>query len=283
MAKDLEGKVVLMTGATEGIGKAAALELARRGALLTITARSPEKGARVAEELRAAGAGEVELLLGDLSTLADTKRIAEEFAAKHDRLDVLVNNAGAMFLEHGLTKDGYERTFALNHLSYFGLTTRLMDRLAKTKGARVVSTSSMAHQMGKLDLPYALERGDKKAGWGAYADSKLANVLFTSELAKQLGAGVATSCYHPGYVRSGFGLNNGGFAETIMRFAGAVFARTPERGARTMVWLATSPEAASASGGYYADEKLAKVAPRGRDAALAAELWKVSEGIVAKA
>ena len=242
-----------------------------------------EIAARVAEELRAAGAGEVDLLLGDLSTLADVGRVAAEFAAKHDRLDVLVNNAGAMFLDHALSADGYERTFALNHLSYFVLTTRLAELLAKTKGARVVSTSSMAHQMGKLELPYALTRDDKKAGWGAYADSKLANVLFTSELAKHLGAGVATSCFHPGYVRSGFGLNNGGVANFFMKLGGALFARTTEKGAETLVWLATSPGAASADGGYYFDMKLAKTTTRAQDAGLAAELWRVSEGVASRA
>jgi NAD(P)-dependent dehydrogenase (short-subunit alcohol dehydrogenase family) len=282
MAKDLEGKIVLITGATEGIGKAAALDFARRGARLAITARSPDKAGRVSADLRAAG-GSVDVLLGDLSRVADVLRVADEFAAKHDRLDVLVNNAGAMFLDHGLSADGLERTFALNHVSYFALTTRLADRLAKTPGSRVVSTSSMAHRMGKLELPYALRREDRRAGWGAYADSKLANVLFTSELARRLGAGVATSCFHPGYVRSGFGLNNGGVANLFMKVGGALFARSVEKGAETLVWLATSPEAAGARGEYYFDKKVAATTARARDAGLAEALWKVSEDLVARA
>ncbi len=283
MDKDLEGKVFLVTGATEGLGKAAAIAFARRGARIAIVARSPEKGARVAAELRAAG-GEVEVCLADLSSLADVRRVADDFAAHHDRLDVLVNNAGAIFLDHALSADGIERTFALNHVGHFALTTRLIGLIAKTKGARVVSTSSLAHRTGELRLPYAVTRDDGRAGFGAYADSKLANVLFTSELALRLGgAGVATSCFHPGYVRSGFGLNNGRVASYFLAIGGALFARTPEKGAETLIWLAASPEAASADGGYYVDCKLASTSARATDARLRADLWRVSEELALRA
>jgi NAD(P)-dependent dehydrogenase (short-subunit alcohol dehydrogenase family) len=279
MERDLEGKVVLLTGATEGIGKAAALALARRGAALTLVGRSREKGERVVDELRrASGASRIDLVCGDLSRAADVRAVAEAFRARHDRLDVLVNNAGGIFLEHARADDGVEMTFALNHLGYFRLTTSLMELLARTPGARVVSTSSLAHRVARLRLPYAVTRLDRRAGFPAYADSKLANILFTRELARRLrGAGVATSCFHPGYVRSGFGLNNGRIASWLLRAGGSLLARTPEEGADTLVWLATSPEASRADGGYYADRRLARTTALAGDEGLAGELWRLSE------
>ena len=212
MSKDLEGKVFLITGGTEGIGKAAALELARRGANLTIVGRNREKTERVVSELKAAGGYDrVGLLMGDMGKISDIRAVAKSFAAQNDRLDVLINNAGAWFEKYVLTEDGIEQTFAVNHMGYFVLTTELLDLIRKTPGARVVSTSSGAHQASRFDVNHVVKRNGS-AGFPAYADSKLANVLFTLELAKRLsGTTAVANCFHPGFVHSEFGGNNGIF------------------------------------------------------------------------
>jgi retinol dehydrogenase 12 len=282
MAKGLEGKVFLVTGATEGIGKAAALDFARRGATLVLVGRNKEKSERVVAELKAAsGNDRVDLLLGDMSALADVRAVADAFRAKHDRLDVLVNNAGALFNDYKLSADGFEMTFALNHLGYFLLTTRLLDLLQKTPGARVVSTASAAHHLGRMNLATVAKRSGR-AGFVAYGDSKLANILFTRELARRLASsGVVVSCFHPGYVRSGFGLNNGGVQAWLAAKVAGVFARTPEKGAETLLWLATSPEAAKFNGEYFFDLKLAALSKRAKDDALAKGLWTLSEELTA--
>jgi NAD(P)-dependent dehydrogenase (short-subunit alcohol dehydrogenase family) len=279
MEKDLDGKIFLVTGATEGIGKAAALEFARRGASLTIVGRNKEKSEKVRAELtEAAGGAPVELLLGDLSKLADIRAVAAAFKAKHDHLDVLVNNAGAVFNKHQVTSDGFEMTFALNHLGYFLLARELLPLLEKTPGARVVSTSSGAHRMGKIDFDDIARRPSKRSGFGVYGDSKLANILFTKELAKRLSAsGAVANCFHPGFVHTGFGQNNGGFFAGSIDFVGSLVARTPEKGAETLIWLATSPDAGKISGEYFHDKKVSKTKPAARDEALAKKLWDYSE------
>lgn len=281
MAKDLEGKVFLVTGATEGIGKATVLELAKRGATLVLVGRSKEKSERLLAELKeASGNGQIDILLGDLSKIADVRAVADAFRAKHDRLDVLVNNAGAIFLDHGLSADGIERTFALNHLGYFLLATRLFDLLQKTPGARVVSTASDAHRMGKLDLATVAKR-DGRAGFSAYADSKLANILFTRELARRLApSGATANCMHPGLVRSGFGANNGPVVAFMAKTIGSLFGRTAEKGAETLLWLATSSDAAKFNGEYFFDRKIAPITKRAQDDALARGLWKLSEELI---
>lgn len=278
MAKDLEGKVFLVTGATEGIGKAAALNFAERGATLVLVGRNREKSERVVAELKAASGNErIELLLGDMSKMAEVRAIADQFRARHDRLDVLVNNAGAVFNDYQLSADGIEMTFALNHMAYFVLTTRLLDLLQKTPGARVVSTSSGAHMMGKIDLATVAKRNGK-AGFSAYGDSKLANILFTRELARRLApSGGTANCIHPGYVRTGFGLNNTGLFVPMAKLMAKLFARTPEKGAETIVWLATSPEAAQYNGEYFYDMKVSRITKRAQDEALAKGLWELSE------
>ena len=206
MSQDLAGKVFLITGATDGIGKAAAMDFAKRGASLTIVGRNKEKTEQVLAELRSASGNErLELLLCDLSRPADVRRAAEAFKAQHDRIDVLVNNAGATFRSPVMGPDGIELTFALNHLAYFQLTTSMLDLIRKTPGARVVSTSSAMQARGVLNLektPTSLDG----SGVGAYAASKLANVLFTKELQRRLEGTTATAnCFHPGTVRTRFG------------------------------------------------------------------------------
>jgi len=278
MASDLVGKVFLVTGATEGIGKAAALEFARRGATMTLVARSKEKGERVVAELIAqSGNPKLDLLLGDLSKLSDVRALAAAFKGQHDRLDVLVNNAGALFRTKQFSADGYEMTFALNHLAYFALTTELLDLLQKTPGARVVSTSSGSHMTGKIDFADIAKRPSGRLGFAAYGDSKLANILFTRELARKLAPfGGTANCFHPGFVRTAFGQNNPDFVATAIRIAGSLFARTPEKGAETLVWLATSPAAAALNGQYCQDKKVAWSTARAKDDALAEKLWQFS-------
>lgn len=279
MAKDLNGKVVLMTGATEGIGKAAALELAKRGATLVLVGRNRDKSERVVAELKSASGNEaIALLLGDLSKSADVLGVAAAFRARHQRLDVLINNAGAVFATHQLSADGFEMTFALNHLAYFLLTHTLLDMLIATPGARVVNTASAAHLSGKLDLDTIARRLGKGAGMSAYADSKLANVLFTRELARRLaGSGVTANCFHPGFVQSGFGANNQGLLGLVIKIAASLFGRSPVKGAETLVWLAASPDAARFSGEYFFNRAVGRTSARAKDSALAARLWRVSE------
>lgn len=281
MSKDLQGKVFLVTGATEGIGKAAALELARRGASMTLVGRNPEKTERVLAELKAAsGNGELDAIVQDLSALAGVRAVAAEIKARRSRLDVLVNNAGAVFMDRRISADGFEMTFALNHLAYFQLTLLLLDLLKATPGARVVSTSSNAHTMGRMDLENLVRREKGYSAYGAYGDSKLANILFTRELARRLaGAGVTANCFHPGWVSTGFALNNDGLFAKLVKVVAPPFARSPEKGAETLLWLATSPEAAAINGEYFHDKRTRWPSKLGRDPELAARLWRLSESL----
>jgi retinol dehydrogenase-12 len=277
--KDLDGKVFLVTGATEGIGKVAAGVFADRGATLVITARNREKGeALVADWKRTTGNGRIELLVADLSKLDDVRAVAAAFRTRHERLDVLVNNAGALFTSYLRSADGFEMTFALNHLSYFLLTRELLDPLTRTEGARVVNTSSAAHRSGKIELDTVALRPSGKAGFPAYCDSKLANILFTRVLGRRIsGTGVTANCFHPGFVRTRFGLDNRDAMAAAIKVGAALFGRTPEKGAETLVWLAASPEAARFSGEYFHDRAVAPTAPRAHDDALADGLWALSE------
>ena len=280
MTQDLVGKVILVTGATDGIGKAAASEFARRGAVMTIVGRDRKKTERVLAELKdASGNNDLDLLLCDLSRMADVRRAAAEFRAQHDRLDVLVNNAGATFKAPVMGPDGFELTFALNHLAYFQLTTSLLDLIRNTPGARVVSTSSAMQARGKLDLattPTSLAG----SGPGAYATSKLANILFTKELQRRLEGTTATAnCFHPGTVRTrfgGFGSDQGLLLNLVYAIA-RPFAITPEQGADSLVWLATSPEAATLKGEYVSKRRPVTPQSQALDSKLAADLWTVSQ------
>ena len=286
MAQDLAGKVVLVTGATDGIGKAAATEFARRGATLTIIGRNKEKTEKVLAELQAAsGNQKLDILLGDLSRPADVRRAAEAFKAKHDRLDVLANNAGATFRSPVMGPHGVELTFALNHLAYFQLTTSLLDLIRKTPDARVVSTSSSMQARGRLDLektPTSLEG----SGPGAYATSKLANILFTKELQRRLSGTTATAnCFEPGMVRTQFGGfgSDQGFLLNIVYALAKPFSKSPEQGADSLIWLATSPEAASLRGEYVSKRRPVTPQKQALDAKLAADLWSLSEKLCAEA
>lgn len=248
MSGDLVGKTILITGATDGIGKAAATTFAKRGATLTILGRNKPKTERVLSELKAASGNEnLDLLVCDLSRMAEVRRAAEAFKARHDRLDVLVNNAGATFRKPQMGPDGVELTFALNHLAYFQLTTSLLDLLRRTDGARIVSTSSSMQARGRLDLattPTSLE------GWGpnAYATSKLANILFTKELQRRLegleGTTATANCFEPGMVRTQFGGmgSDQGFLLNLVYTLAKPFASTPEEGADSLLCSQPPPK-----------------------------------------
>lgn len=286
MNADLAGKVILVTGATDGIGKAAATEFAKRGATLTIVGRNKDKTDQVLAELKAAsGNQKIEALICDLSRMADVRRAATEFKSKHDRLDVLVNNAGATFKAPVMGPDGVELTFALNHLAYFQMTAELLDLIRKTPGARVVSTSSSMQARGKLDLnstPTSL-RG---SGPNAYAASKLANVVFTKELQRRLeGTSATANCFEPGTVRTqfgGFGSDQGLLLNIVYTLA-KPFSSTPEQGADSLIWLATSSEATSLRGEYVSKRKPTTPNKQALDSKLGADLWSLSEKLCAQA
>src|SRR5262252_8007015 len=273
------GKRVLITGATGGIGLAAARELARRGARLAIVARSEARAGEAVQQIRAAsGTGaEVDVLFSDLESQASIRHLAAEVLERYPNVDVLVNNAGAVNAQRRLTEDGIELTWAVNHLASFLLTTLLLDRLKATAPARIVTTSSGAHQRARI--PFDDTDGERAygfSGFGRYGQTKLANILFTLELARQLqGTGVTANCFHPGLVTTGFNRNNGPlmrFGMNLVRF----FARSPEKGAETLVWLVDSPEVSDQSGGYFFDRRLTSPSPAAQDADAARRLWAVS-------
>lgn len=271
-------KRVLITGATRGIGLAASQALARRGAQLAIVARDGARGEEVARSIEEEGGADVDVLNADLASQASVRALADEALARYTRIDILVNNAGAAFTKRELTVDGIERTWALNHLAPFLLTNLLLDRLKASAPARIITTSSDAHK-GKL-IPFDdlnAERSWKGRGFTRYGETKLANIMFTRELARRLeGTGVTAYCFHPGLVATGFNRNNGALMSAAMTII-APFARSPRKAAQTLVWLADSPDVTTQSGGYYEDEALAVSSRQAQDATLARRLWEVSE------
>ncbi|MBZ0302793.1 MAG: SDR family oxidoreductase [Anaerolineae bacterium] len=276
----MSGKVVLVTGATNGIGKVAARELAKMGATTVIVGRNPDKTQTTIAEIKQASANsQVHGLIADLSVMDSVRSLAEEFKRNFDRLDVLLNNAGAVFSERQETADSLERTFALNHLNYFLLTNLLLDVLKRSAPARIVNVSSDAHRMVRR-MNFEDLNSEKSwgiMGWKAYGQSKLANILFTRELARQLeGSGVTANAVHPGGVSTGFGKNNGGLMALMMKAAGPLFMKTPEQGAETLIYLASAPEVQGVSGGYFADRHPVEPSPAAKDDAAAQRLWEIS-------
>jgi retinol dehydrogenase-12 len=274
------GKVVLVTGATAGIGQIAARELARKGATVVVVGRSLERCRSTVDMIRqATGNSSVDFLVADLSSQADVRKLADEFRAKYDRLDVLLNNAGAFFSKRSETIDRIESTFGLNHLGYFLLTNLLLDTLKASSPSRVVSVASAAHRMvWKIDFD-DIEGKKKYGGWHAYSQSKLANILFTAELARRLeGTGVTANCLHPGFVASNFTAGNGSMG-WMMRRVASVFAISMENGAKTSIYLASSPEVEGVTGRYFAKQKVANPTNAAKDEAAASKLWDLSEAM----
>ena len=277
----MEGKICLITGGTNGIGKSTAQELARMGATVVIVGRNAQKTARVVEEIRAAsGNKNVDSLLADLSSQQDVRRLADEFKSSYPHLHVLLNNAGGTFTTRQLSLDGIEMTFALNHLAYFLLTNLLLNTLKASAPARIINVSSDAHSGGKIDFDN-LQGERSYSSFGPYGNSKLANILFTTEQACRLeGTGVTVNALHPGLTSTGFGKNNPGFLMKIMGVVIPLIARSPEKGAETSIYLASSPEVQSITGKYFVDCKVTQPAPQAADRAVARRLWDVSAEMV---
>jgi NAD(P)-dependent dehydrogenase (short-subunit alcohol dehydrogenase family) len=272
----MKGKVVVITGATSGIGEVAALRLAAMGARMVLIARDRARGERTMARLANAGAGH-SIHYADMSSIAEMKRVAAEIAAAEPRVDVLVNNAGALFGARALTADNLEETFATNHLAYFVLTLGLRGSLFAAAPARVVNTASDAHKGYALDFD-DLQAARGYSSIGAYGRSKLCNILFTRELARRWnGKGVTANCLHPGFVATRFGNGSGGFLSRAVRVAKA-FAISPEKGAETIVYLASSPEV-NESGGYFYKSRSTTPTAAARDDEAARRLWAESERI----
>jgi NAD(P)-dependent dehydrogenase (short-subunit alcohol dehydrogenase family) len=275
-------KRALVTGASRGIGRVTVLELAQQGYDLTLVVRDRARGEGVVQELRAQpGAGNIELLVGDLSSMKDVARTADAFLATHDRLDVLINNAGAVFPKRQTTTDGFERTFATNHLAYFLFTNLLRGALEKAAPSRVVVVASEAHRRATINWDdFMHER--RYAGLGVYGESKLANILFARELAKRLaGSGVTANSLHPGFVASNFGRENSGALGLIMPVL-HLLAISEEKGAKTSVYLATSPDVARVTGKYFNKCREATPSRAALDDEDAAHLWQLSEELLEK-
>lgn len=279
----MKNKIILITGATNGIGKVAATELAKQGATVVIVGRSVEKAMATVKDIQQATGHQqqVDYLLADLSSMAQVRRLAEEFKKKYDRLDVLINNAGGTFTTRQETVDGYERTFATNHLSYFLLTTLLLDMLKASAPARIVSVASNAHMFGKINFDDLQNRSYGFQGFGAYGNSKLANIMFTYELERRLkGTAVTANVLHPGFVATGFGQNNTGLFGSGIKLIQSAFALTPQQGADTIVYLASSPAVEGVTGKYWEKRKAISSSKASYDETTAKRLWEVSEQLV---
>jgi retinol dehydrogenase 12 len=276
--RTMSGKTCLVTGATSGIGQETALRLAMLGATVIIVARDAARGETAGDEIRRrVPLAKVETVTADLSSLAQVRRLAEEVLARCDRLDVLVNNAGVISMRRQLTADGLETTFATNHLGPFLLTNLLRGLLERSAPARVVTVSSAAHKQVRTipwdDLPRGAQAGHKQS----YPVSKLLNIWFTVELARRLtGTGVTANCLHPGFVRTALGRDVTGVLGAAVRLV-LRFQPGPATGAETSVYLASSPEVADVSGGYFVKCKPAEPSALARDASAAARLWALSE------
>jgi NAD(P)-dependent dehydrogenase (short-subunit alcohol dehydrogenase family) len=275
---------VVITGANSGVGKATALALAATGADTVITARDEARGrAALADIRRDSGSDLVDLVVFDLADLASVRRGADQILDRCPRIDVLVNNAGLVQSERTETADGFEATFGINHLGPFLLTQLLTDRLVASAPARVVNVASTAHQAARRGLDFEdLQSTRHYRGMQAYGRSKLANILFTTELARRLsGSGVTANCLHPGTVATGFARDDD--AKGFLAFGIKVikpFVLTAEQGARTSVYLATSPDVADVTGQYFVKCRTRTPSPAAQDEAAAALLWSLSEAMV---
>jgi len=288
MNATMKDKTVVITGATSGIGQVAAESLAKMGAKIVQVARGRERGEAAVRRLCQLNPAPHSIHYADLSSISEMKRVAAEIARAEPRVDVLINNAGALFGTYQSTAEGLERTFALNHMSYFVLTQGLRERLLASAPARVVSTSSDAHAVGALDfddLQSVKTYGNKSlGGWlrfggpgfKVYGRSKLCNILFTRELARRFAnSGVTANCLHPGFVATRFGDETGGLMSFSIGIAKR-FALTPEQGAETLIYLASSPDATHVSGQYFHKCRPATPSSAAQDDAAAQRLWQAS-------
>jgi len=275
----MQDKVVVITGATSGIGEVAARRLAGLGARIVLVARDRARGEAALMRLRGTEGGSGHTIhYGDLSRLSEMKRLAVQIAAAQPRIDVLINNAGAMFGCRRLTEDNLELTFALNHMAYFVLTNGLRERLFASAPSRIVNTASGAHRGRRLDFD-DLQSQRGFSGFKGYGRTKLCNILFTRELARRWrGHGVTANCLHPGFVATRFGDGSGGYLAHAVRLA-KTFAIPPEQGADTIVYLASSPDVAGVTGEYFYKCRPATASMEARDDAAAGRLWTESAGL----
>ena len=276
----MAGRTVLVTGGTSGIGKATALGLAAMGAHVAITGRDHGRTDGAAREIRAAGGGQVDAFVADLSSLSQVRRLADEVFQSLSTIDVLVNNVGGYWNTRHVTADGLEHTFALNHLAPFLLTHLLLDRLKESEPARVVTVSSNAHRLGRVDFD-DLQGERSYSGARAYNQSKLANVLFTYELARRLrGTSVTANALHPGLVSTAFGAEDPGRAQRLLVPFMRPFMKTPAQGAATSIHVASAPGLEHVTGRYFANSKPKRSSERSYDEDAAARLWQVSADLV---
>ena len=266
------GKVVLITGGTSGIGKATALGLARRGATLILAGRNLQRCREAVDEIkRATGNSNINYLTGDLASQKEIRCLAREFGERQSRLDVLINNAGGLFMRRLLSADGIEMTFALNHLACFLLTNLLLDLLKASPGSRIVNVSSIAHKFARIDFSNL-----QAHGWGGYERSKLANLLFTYELSRRLeGTGVTANALHPGLVDSNFGMNNPGLFRLLKPIFN-LFSINTEEGAKTSIYLASSPEVQGITGKYFVRCREKRSSRASYSKETSARLWQIS-------
>ena len=281
----MDGKTVLITGGNAGVGKETAVGLAREGAQVVFTSRDATRGAEALANVRKrSGNDTVEVMPLDLASFASIQGFADAFLGSHDRLDVLVNNAGLVQQQRSVTEDGFETTFGVNHLGHFLLTSLLLDRLQASAPARVVVVSSHAHKQARSGLDFDdLQAERSYRAFGVYGKSKLANILFTTELARRLdGTNVTANALHPGFVGSRFGRDGDtGRLGDVAMILGRPLAISPEKGARTSIWLASSPDVDGETGGYYYRCKPSTPSTAARDDDAARRLWTASEQLVA--
>ena len=278
-SKSMEGRICLITGATSGMGKESALGLARLGATVVLVARNKQKGEETLREIkRQSGNEKIDLLLADLSSQQEVRKLAADFKAKYQQLHVLLNNAGAVFAKRLTTVDGLEMTFALDHLAYFLLTNLLLDTIEASTPARIINISSQAQGVGKIHFDdLQSERSYGLFGFTAYAQAKLANVMFTYELARRLqGTGVTVNAVGPGPVSTNFGIGNGGLFAGLTKLA-MRSAKTPADAAKTAIRLASAPEFEGETGKFYYNEREISSSKLSHNVATQKRLWDVSE------
>lgn len=280
----MDQKICVITGATDGIGRVAARELGKQGWVLALVSRNAQKGERVARELRQECRNEeIFFKQADLSLQRDVRRVARDVAETYERIDVLINNAGAIFWKEQKTAEGIEKTLALNHLNYFLLTNLLLDRLRAAPAARIVNVASGAHVGAEIDfddLQNAAVYKRLRGGWTAYQRSKLANIMFTAALARRLeGENVTANSLHPGFVKTRFGRDNGGYFSAILSIGMMASAISVEKGAETPLYLATSDTVAGVSGRYFYKCAEKEPAPPAKVEADQERLWELSDAL----
>ena len=280
----MNGRTCLITGATDGIGKEAAIELAKKGCNLILIGRNKEKGEKVVEQIRKIADSYVDInyFTADLMLMKEVSRVADEVSRKYPKIDILLNNVGAYFAFRGVTEEGFERTFALNHLGYFLMTKKLLPLIEKSNYKRIVNVSSSAHY--GIDFEFDNLNGEKKySGFDIYKKSKLANVMFTYELAKRVkDKGITANCLHPGFVSTNFGKNNNFLWRNVIRVAMWLTAINVKDGAKTSIHLACSDEVKDITGRFFANCQVKKGSSKAKNDEHNRKLWDISEDYVKK-